>query len=734
MPASQSEAANSAPVRSSPPPWLPHLLALLAYFALAVLFTWPTVLHFDSRITGNLIPDRDQNLWNLWWVKESLLVRHTNPFHTDLLYYPYGVDLYLHDLALPNGLIGLVPQLLLGVFAAYNTVVLACYTLTGYAAYRVVLYCLGRPAGSGPPPPSGAVRHIAAFLGGVVFAFTAYSLDAQKQINILALQWVPFAAEAWMRAWDTASRRWAALAAVYLVLAMLVNAYYEVLLVIFMAAYTLHSIPRRRSLRIIPAFAVTALLLGGPYAYGAWQSTQTERITVEATGQQGVHAADLLSFVLPPPDHPWLGENAPWWQGLDPNTVPGYLGLGVASILLALLGLWRLRRRRREAVFWGLLALGGATCAMGTTLQVAGVRDFGGHSIPLPFALLGRLPILNLIGKVERFEVLTLLAMAVLGGWACTGLLARARRLPRVGVPLVAAALFAALVIELPMYARSDRRVTLPPGPSALAAAPGQGPILELPFVQVRVAPLSKRMLYQTVHGRPILAGYISRTVENRNALPCSPLYRFVKPLALGDSDIVSPATNAEPLAVLHSYGIAYIVSYARVDVETGTLVSGDEANALGALIKQVADGPPIYTDDLMAIYRPKAGAALSAPSLQIGDSWHDLETQAGRPFRWIDGGQATICVETPAPVRLSLAARVTSFARPRTLEVWQGNNRVYTATVPAGDFVSLQTPMLDFPSGTTELRLVVPEGGQSPGGADTRTLSLGLQDVHFAP
>src|SRR5690242_11216138 len=160
------------------PPWLPHLLALLGYFALAVLVSWPTILYFDSRITGNLIPDRDQNLWNLWWLQEALLVRHTNPFHTGLLYYPTGVDLYLHDLALPNGLIGLIPQLLWGLPASYNTIVLACYTLTGYAAYRLVLYCLGRRDPAGPPAPQGTLRHLAAFLGGVIFALTPYSLDA----------------------------------------------------------------------------------------------------------------------------------------------------------------------------------------------------------------------------------------------------------------------------------------------------------------------------------------------------------------------------------------------------------------------------------------------------------------------------------------------------------------------------------------------------------------------------
>jgi hypothetical protein len=47
---------------------------------------------------------------------------------------------------LPNGLIALIPYLLFGLLAAYNTVVLASYLLTGYAAYRLVRYTLTRHA------------------------------------------------------------------------------------------------------------------------------------------------------------------------------------------------------------------------------------------------------------------------------------------------------------------------------------------------------------------------------------------------------------------------------------------------------------------------------------------------------------------------------------------------------------------------------------------------------------
>jgi hypothetical protein len=744
------------------PPWVPHLLALLGYFALAVLVSWPTILYFDSRITGNLIPDRDQNLWNLWWLKEALVVRHTNPFHTDLLYYPTGVDLYLHDLALPNGLIGLIPQLLWGLLASYNTIVLACYTLTGYAAYRLVLYCLGRRDPAGPPAPQGALRHLAAFLGGVIFALTPYSLDALKQLNILALEWVPLAAEAWLRAWDRRSRGWAAAAAVFLVCAMLVNSYYEILLVLFMAGYVVYTLfvplpavegapappgrarlvaAARRLLYLAPGYLVPAVLLGGPYAWGAWRSTQTQRVTAEATGQQSIHAADLVSFFLPPPDHPWFGSNAPWWQGLDPEQVPGYLGLGLVALALALFGVWTIRRRR-DAGFWTIVAVVAAIFAMGTTLRIAGHDTFAGLSIPLPFALIGNLPIFNLIGKVERFEILTLMAMGVFGGWGCAILLARVAALPRPRGAVAAGALslilLAALLVELPIYPRSDRRITFPPGVDYLTHAPDPGPILELPFVAVRVAPLAKRMLYQTQHQRPILAGYISRTVENRNALPCSPLYRFARPMDLGDADIVSPTTNAQPLAVVHSYHISYIVSYYRYDVETGPFVAESERDAIQALLGAVADGPPVFRDDFMAIYRPKPGPSLTGPTLQIGEGWHALEAVSGQNFRWIDGATATLCVNTPAPAQFALTARATSFGQGRTLEVWQDSTRVYQAPVPTGDVAALQTPVLHFPAGTTALRLVVPEGSSpaSAGGAgaDTRSLSIGFLDIHIVP
>src|SRR4051812_4285615 len=140
-----------------------HLYALACYFVLAIVVTYPTILHFTTQIPGELIPDRNQDYWNLWWITRAA-THLTNPLHTDMLFYPYGVPLYYHILGTTEWFIGLGPQLLWGYAAAYNTVVIMAFTLSGYGAFRLALFVTGRPLSS--------------FLGGVVYGFTPYMLAA----------------------------------------------------------------------------------------------------------------------------------------------------------------------------------------------------------------------------------------------------------------------------------------------------------------------------------------------------------------------------------------------------------------------------------------------------------------------------------------------------------------------------------------------------------------------------
>src|SRR5689334_6106076 len=112
-------------------PLVRHALAILAYLLLSLIVTWPLAGRPFSEALGEDYPGRGQNVRDLWWVKTALLAELASPFRTDMLFYPYGADLYFHTLNLPLGLITLPVQLLFGVVAAYNLDVLFALVLAG---------------------------------------------------------------------------------------------------------------------------------------------------------------------------------------------------------------------------------------------------------------------------------------------------------------------------------------------------------------------------------------------------------------------------------------------------------------------------------------------------------------------------------------------------------------------------------------------------------------------------
>jgi hypothetical protein len=157
--------------------------------------------------------------------------------------------------------------------------------------------------------------------------------------------------------------------------------------------------------------------------------------------------------------------------------------------------------------------------------------------------------------------------------------------------------------------------------------------------------------------------------------------------------------------------------------------------NSYAALAEQLAD--PAYEDDTAKIYKVRAGAPPLHTFLQLGPDWHDVEDSGGQPFRWMDGGQADLCVYSAAATNAPLTFQATSFATPRHVQVWVNDQQVLSAEVPAdGALHVISTPALAWPAGPQRVRLVVPEGSTSPAalgqGSDTRQLSLGLAAIRL--
>ena len=164
----------------------PILWPLVAYFLLTILMTWPAILHGTDGIPGDGF-DGWQNYWNLWWVKEALLVLGVNPFFTDYLYPPTGASLLFHTLNIFN--VWTLPlQLNFGLAVAYNSVVLFSFVLAGYGGYLLALYTLTRLKF----PTTPGLR-LAAFVGGLVFTMSPFHMaHLLGHMQVFSMVWPPF--------------------------------------------------------------------------------------------------------------------------------------------------------------------------------------------------------------------------------------------------------------------------------------------------------------------------------------------------------------------------------------------------------------------------------------------------------------------------------------------------------------------------------------------------------------
>jgi hypothetical protein len=145
------------------------------HLVLTAFFTWPllgNLLTGAQQTPGFIVEDRDQNLWNLWWVKAALLDQHTNPFFTNFIYWPDGVSLQFHTLNIFNGLVSIPFQAFLPLPVIYNGIVYGSFALGGWGAYLLIAYLVRRQAGSAAGQRPGALWAAAA-VGSSIFTYSA---------------------------------------------------------------------------------------------------------------------------------------------------------------------------------------------------------------------------------------------------------------------------------------------------------------------------------------------------------------------------------------------------------------------------------------------------------------------------------------------------------------------------------------------------------------------------------
>jgi len=110
-------------------------LAAFSIFATLSLIFLSSMLPDWARFIPGGQQDTRLFLWNLWWFPEALS-KGLNPFHTPMLFHPFGVSLLSHDYPLWNSVLGYLMQRLgADIVLSANLTFWLTWTMNGFATY-----------------------------------------------------------------------------------------------------------------------------------------------------------------------------------------------------------------------------------------------------------------------------------------------------------------------------------------------------------------------------------------------------------------------------------------------------------------------------------------------------------------------------------------------------------------------------------------------------------------------
>ena len=627
-----------------------HLSVLGFFAALTLALSWPLPLGIFDFVPGvaQWAYDESTFIWNIWYFKHALIDSLSTPLHSELIYYPLGIDLILYTYNFFNALLAQPLHLAIGLVFSSNATVLFSTALSGYGAFLLSRYLLARDWEIGrlgdweiraliSQSPS---LLLSSLLAGVLYAFASNRAiyATLGHYDMVTTQWIPFYALTLLQALDArrspaARRRSAVLGGVFFAF----NGLAEMITALFLAIFTVivvlgklttddgrrttddgrRTADDRRPTTDEPAhvsrftqyairntqYAIRntflPLLLLGAVAFLLWSPALvpilrqflTSDFSLKGWGEAIPLSTDLLGWFTPTVLHPLFGGDLVaelrrvQLRALEGSGVTGFrdintVFIGWASGLLALLGLVVYRKRLR---IWWWTALTFGLFTLGPFLQINGQYRFNldgvETSFPLPYALLHYLPIIKANRAPNRNSVLLMLAVAVLAAYGLFWVLRRLeawdrrpptadRRLPSAvrrlpALLLITAVLFEHLALPLPL---SDHRV--PAVYQQIAADPAPVAVMHAPLgwrnsFGVFGAERTILQYYQSVHGKPMIGGNISRAPDFKMGyFQRLPLFQAIREAEFTGQipDGLAAAAQAQAEELMYLYNVGYVL------------------------------------------------------------------------------------------------------------------------------------------------------------------------------
>ncbi len=190
-PEHRAEALN--PVRWAPSPALPAvelLVVVLAGILLAILTSWPLVLHLPSRIAPDL-GDPVRTAWEIAWVGHAMLHHPLHLFNANV-FYPHPLSLAFSDSLLGYGPAAFFGSGTVAALVRYNLLFLFAWSLCFVGAYL-----LGRELGLG---------RLGGAAAGAAFAYAPYRVTEAGHLHVISSGGLPLALFLLVRGYRRGSR------------------------------------------------------------------------------------------------------------------------------------------------------------------------------------------------------------------------------------------------------------------------------------------------------------------------------------------------------------------------------------------------------------------------------------------------------------------------------------------------------------------------------------------------
>lgn len=450
-----------------------HLLFIGLYTLLALVLTWPLAAHLTSHVPGEATWAFDEStfIWNMWWLKFSLLNLGQTPLASSYIFFPLGINLTTYTFNLFNAAFGLPLQLAFSLPLASNLTILFSYIASAYGMFLLSLYLLHQPAPRSPlpaprsplpPPPSSllAPRYLAAFIAGAVYAFSASRMMylALGHYNFVTIQWFPFYTLFLLKTLRQGGFKNILMASLFAAFCLYAELTFSVFLLFITvilcisesagqvwrmnewrtqrASIAISEPKNYPSIRLFAHSLIRLCLIGlftfiftAPFVLAVLPNFLDPAYAEPGWGEGLNLSADLAGLFTLTPLHPlagvdWVSELRAVVEGTSRFNDANTLFLGYGILALALLGCL-VRRRETRVWLWSVIIFG--LLSLGPLLTINGQNRFNLDglevTVPLPFALLHYIPLINANRVPNRFGIPLTMSLAVLVGYGVAWLL-----------------------------------------------------------------------------------------------------------------------------------------------------------------------------------------------------------------------------------------------------------------------------------------------------------------------